>query len=193
MEIYLINRQDRPERRLHAMEQLKSQNLNAHLYPAKIDKIGWKGCRDSHLSCLNSILWSEEMGAIFEDDVLFLADMDLAFEAMVELPVAWDCLYLGASPRQHQKLYSPRLYKLNDALTTHAIIWNPRQGGAVEYILDHEEEIGKYDVFLREEIQPKFNCFMTKPLICTQKQFQSDTCLRSDVGTIVLNYTRYCK
>jgi len=194
MEIWLINRTDRPERREHAMAQLKSQSLNAHLYPAKIDKIGWKGCRDSHLSCLVSILHSEEMGIILEDDCLFLQSIDLAFEAMVEMPFDWDCLYLGGSPRTPQEQYSDHLYKVKDTLTTHAIIWNPRQSGALEYILDKDDkhEIGKWDVFLREEIQPKFNCFMVKPLICTQVQFKSDTCIRSDVSTIEKGYNRFC-
>jgi hypothetical protein len=193
MEIWLINRTDRPERREHAMAQLKSQSLNAHLYPAKIDKIGWKGCRDSHLSCLVSILHSEEMGIILEDDCLFLQSIDLAFEAMVELPVDWDALYLGGSPRSPQEQYSEHLYKVKDTLCAQAIIWNPREGGAIEYILDHEGEINKYDVFLREEVQPRFNCFMVKPLVVTQKQFQSDTCHRSDVSTIQKFYNIYCK
>lgn len=193
MNIYVINRTDRPERRAHAMEQLKSQRLNAHLYPAKINKIGWKGCRDSHISCLISILHSEEIGMILEDDVLFLQDIDMAFEAMVELPLDWDCLYLGGSPRTPQEQYSDHLYKAKDTLTTHAIMWNPREGGAIEYILDHEGGVNKYDVFLREHIQPKFNCFMVKPLICTQVQFKSDTCIRSDVSTIEKNFNLFCK
>jgi hypothetical protein len=176
------------------MTELENQNLNAYLYPAKINKIGWMGCRDSHLSCLVKIFANQEVSAIFEDDIKFLTDISVATEAMTELPSDWDILYLGCSPQAPQEQYSPHLFKITKALTTHAMIWNVRENGALEYCLtaDDEYRIGKWDVFLMNEVQPKFNCFCTYPMVCTQADFQSDTCRRSDVSTIVTNYNRFC-
>jgi GR25 family glycosyltransferase involved in LPS biosynthesis len=177
------------------MEELEKQSLNAHLYPAKINKIGWMGCRDSHLSLLVKIYAEEFAGMIAEDDCKFIEDFDVAALAMLELPEDWDMLSLGASPQEPQVRYSPSLYKLSKSWCTHAMIWNPRKGGAVEAILqaDDNHEIGKYDVFLSEKIYPNFNCFLVRPLVCTQENFQSDIARRSDVGTIAVNYARFCE
>jgi hypothetical protein len=192
--IYLINRTDRPERRRHAMEQLEAQGQNAHLFPAIVSKIGWHGCRDSHLACIVHAVADGEITTVLEDDVLFLEDIQVAQICMMELPIDWDILYLGGSPQRPQERYSPRLYKANGVLCMHAIVYNPRKGGAVDYILEQDDKhaIGKIDVFLMNEIQPVFNCFLTRPMIATQRQFQSDTCRRSDVSTIEKNYTKYC-
>ena len=155
------------------------------------EKPGWVGCKKSHLYILRES--SERIFAVYEDDVQFLlGEKDIRI-AMDELPEDWDMLYLGASPQEPFYRYSPHLFKMGMSWTTHAIIWNRRQGGAIEYILQHEDEIGKIDVFLSEQVHPKFNCFLVSPLICTQKQTQSDCCKRSDLSSIVRNYNRYCK
>lgn len=193
MHVYVINRTDRPERRRHVMEQLESQGLNGHLVPAEVEKIGWKGCRASHLKCIHKALYEEQdIFTVFEDDILFLEDIQVAQLAMMELPSEWDLLYLGGSPQCPQERYSPHLYKASGVLCAQSIVYHDRKGGALDYILNNDYEIRKWDVFLMDIIQSKFNCFMTKPLIVTQKQFQSDTCHRSDVSTIVKNYNKYC-
>ena len=110
----------------------------------------------------------------------------------MQLPSKWDCLYLGASPKEPQVRYSDNLFRLNNAHVTHAIIWHNRKDGAVDYILEHRNEINKIDDYFAKVIQPRFNCFVIYPMLCTQKQTKSDTCGRSDVSTIVNNYNRYC-
>lgn len=193
MDVYLINRTDRPERRKHAMAQFEEQNINAHVFPAVIKKPGWEGCRDSHLGCLVRILASEEMGLVCEDDVLFVESIDIAFEAMCELPVDWDILYLGCSPQEPMIRYSEHLYRVTKAWCTHAMLWNPRPNGAMEFIFDADDrdEIGKFDVFLSEQVMPKFNVFCVYPLVATQAEFPSDIARRSDVSTIAKNFNRF--
>jgi hypothetical protein len=195
MEIYLINRTDRPERRKHAMEQLGGQGLNAHLFPAIINKQGYIGCRDSHLECLYAGLKTGKPFTIFEDDVLFIEDIEVAQRAMGELPSGWDALFLGASPQEPFERYSPHLYKMGRSWCTHAIIWNPRKDGAVEAILRAANIglIGKIDVFYSAYIFTEFNIFLVAPMVCTQAEFQSDIAKRSDVSTIVKNFNKYCK
>ena len=194
MNVYVINRSDRPERLRHARAQLSKQNLNARRFEAIIDTVGWRGCRDSHISLLEQAT-PESVTLILEDDMLFLNDF---FEnvplAMAELPSDWDCLYLGASPQKPQEVYSEHLYRINHAWCMHGVMWRKRKGGAVEYMLENRAEIKKIDVYMSEVIHPNFNCFLIKPMILTQSpKFNSDTCKRADLSTIEKNYQTYCK
>jgi hypothetical protein len=135
----------------------------------------------------------EEYFMILEDDVEVVEDLDYVSMAIEQLPKDWDCLYLGASPKEPQVRYSDNLFRLKNAHVTHCIMWHNRPGGAVEYILAHRDEIRKIDDFFANIVQPQFNCFVCYPMVMSQKQFQSDTCTRSDVSTILTNYTNFCK
>lgn len=171
-------------------QDLKENNIYFQRFPA-FDG-GWKGCTQSHLTILEKSL-SEVAFTIFEDDVMFIEDLDYVGEAIMQLPKDWDALYLGGSPQGPQERYSDNLFKVNNTKTSHAIIWHNRPNGAIEWILENKEHIGKWDRFLYEMVQPLFNCFMVCPMVCTQRETgTSDTCKRSDVSTIVDNYNKYC-
>jgi GR25 family glycosyltransferase involved in LPS biosynthesis len=192
---YCINRDDRPERWADVQKEFNRIGMTAVFrFPAVITSPGWHGCRESHLAILEMNKYEDGV-IIFEDDVVFLRDaVSSMVDALNQLIVeTTDCLYLGASPKEPQERYSKNLFKLNNAHTTHAIFWHNRKGGAVEYILEHKQDIGKWDDFLANVIQPKFNCFVTYPMIATQRQYLSDTCRRSDVSTILTNHTLYCQ
>jgi hypothetical protein len=192
---WVINRQDRPDRLHDIRIELENQEMNAHLFQAVIDKVGYKGCTRSHLGVMERCK-SEKTFMVLEDDAEFLYPKDItnAFvgQSLVDMPKDWDALYLGASPQEPQEQYSDTLYRLKNAKCTHAIIWHNRDHGAVEYILNHKEDIGKIDRYLYEVIQPKFNCFATFPMLCTQKQSRSDIAHRSDCSTILKNFNKYC-
>ena len=194
MNNHIINRPDRPDRLAHAREQLSLQGLNARLFPAFITKPGYIGCKQSHLAIMEKCK-TDVSFMILEDDILFLQNFnDVIDEAIRELPSDWDCLYLGASPKQPQERYSDHLFRLKNAHVTHGIIWHTREGGAIEYILSHKDSIKKIDDFFANVIQPLFNCFLVYPMMATQtSNFKSDTCTRSDVSTIERNYNLYCK
>jgi GR25 family glycosyltransferase involved in LPS biosynthesis len=189
---YVINLDKRVERWYYVREHLHDIGIRVQRFPAIETKPGWRGCAESHLRILSKM----EMGgitAIYEDDVMFLQPLEVMYKALDQLPDDWDCLYLGASPKEPQERYSENLFRLKNAHVTHAIIWYKRIGGAVEYILSHKDEIKKIDDFFATVIQPRFNCFVAYPIVAIQKQFQSDTCHRSDVSTIQKNYNLYCK
>lgn len=193
MNTYVINRSDRPERLAHIIAQLKEQGLNAHRFEAVIAKPGWVGCRMSHIKLLEKCK-NDVYVIILEDDVKFINPFTLLEDAIREAPLECDAIYLGASPKEPQVKYSSHLYRLKNAHTTHAILWHPRQGGAVEYILEHQNEIRKIDDYFATVIQPMFNVFCIAPMICTQAPgFHSDTCTRSDTTTIEKNFNLYCK
>ncbi len=191
MSIYIINRDDRPERYAHAKAELLAHRMDAIRFPAIITKPGWMGCRDSHLAIMDKCKEEKEF-FILEDDILILDVPNYYPIAYSELPEDWDALYLGASPKEPQEWYSTHLYKLKNAHTTHAIVWHNRTNGAVEYILSHKHHIKKIDDYFATVIQPKFNCFVISPMMITQKQFSSDTCKKSDVSTIHANYLKFC-
>lgn len=199
MNIWVINRDDRPERLSYFTEEIKRVGINSRRFSAVIDKPGWRGCRDSHIALLEKVR-ENKVGLILEDDVKFLvhkddlwAEVDKAFDDAVTLVGAdVDCIFLGCSPQEPFVRLSDNLFRMGKSFTTHAILWYYRQGGAIDYILENRARINKIDVFFNDEVYPKFNCFCTAKLLATQIQFQSDTCLRSDVSTIEKNFKKHC-
>lgn len=188
----VINRSDRRERRLWCMEQFSKYGMSVELFSAVIDSPGWKGCRDSYFALFEKY-HNEKHLMTFEDDVEFLSDPTIAIqEVFKELPLEWDILYFGISPAKPYERISDHLFKVDGGYCTHAMLWRNREGGVVDYILKHRDEVLKIDVFLSSVIHKKFNCYVVYPLLATQRQFQSDTCQRSDVSTIVKNYNKFC-
>jgi len=187
----VINREDRPERLIEAKRQLDQYGLEFEVFPAIINKIGWMGCRNSHLKVLE-LYKDEPTLTIFEDDVKFLSDpIDTMIASLKELPKEWDLLYLGVSPQEPFKKYSDHLYRAGHGYCAHAISYNTRSG-VIDYILKHKQDILKWDVYLSSMINKQFNCFVAFPILCTQVQHKSDTCIRTDSSTIVKNYNRFC-
>jgi len=195
MKTYCINLDHRPERWAHAQEECAKMGIEVERFSAVYheDQRGWVGCTDSHIKLLTET--ENKFFLILEDDVEFLPGADYILqEAISQLPEDWDMLYLGASPKEPQERYSDNLFKLNNAHVTHAILWNNRKDGALEYIIEHRDDIVKIDDFFATVIQPKFNVYVTYPMVCSQSpKFSSDIAKRSDTTTILRNYKMYCK
>lgn len=192
MKTYCINLDRRTDRREYMESVSNELGLEIEFFHAYDDNPGWKGCAKSHLAILSQARPYTTF-LVLEDDVKFLVKPSYLSVVMQDLPNDWDALYLGASPQEKQKIYSPRLYRLKNAKTTHAILWHYRVGGAIDYILENKDRIEKIDVFFMEEVMPKFNIFMTRPMMATQQDDKSDTCKRTGVETIYNNYQKYCK
>lgn len=188
----VINKEDRPERLGAAMGQFAKFGLNAEVFPALPG--GWRGCRDSHLAVLEKYR-AEKFLLVFEDDVLFLSEPLPRLMQVVEeeLPHGWDMLYLGISPTRKYRRETPHLFRVNGGYTTHAILWHNKPDGAIDYILTHRDEIGKIDNFYSDVIHKRFGCFVIYPMLATQGQYKSDTCKRSDAGSIIRNFNRFCR
>lgn len=190
MRVFVINLERRKDKWNYVHTQLLDYGIEHMRFLAIDTKPGWVGCRDSHLIILAGNR-DVECFMVLEDDVMILDPMILPL-AMQQLPEDWDMLYLGASPKEPQERYSANLFRVRNAHVTHAIVWHNRKCGAIDYILSHKSDIKKIDDFFATEIQPRFNCFLTYPMAMCQKQFQSDTCHRSDVSQIISNYNKYC-
>lgn len=193
MKTYCINLDERTDRWKHAVEQFAILGWPVSRVAAIKAEPGWVGCRDTHLKILRELYDNKEDALILEDDVQFLIDPeDLLERIMEQLPGNWDMLYFGASPNQPQERFSPNLFRINNAHVTHAIMWHCRKGGAMEYVLNHAQDIEKIDDFFAVEVQPRFNCYVSSPMICTQYDNVSNIAHRSDVSTIGKNYKLYC-
>ncbi len=188
---YCINLDRRQDKWHYVQNEFKRVGIHNVIRFSAVDtKPGWVGCRKSQLKIMELCRGENEF-CIFEDDVKFIGYWGGLIMGCQQLPSDWDCLYLGASPREPQEQYSSSLFRLKNAVCAHAIIWHNRTNGAVEYILSHSHHIRKIDDFYATVIQPNFNCFIVWPIICTQTQFKSDTCTRSDVSTIEKQYNKF--
>jgi GR25 family glycosyltransferase involved in LPS biosynthesis len=191
MKTWVINLDRRIERWYYIREHLAEHDLKPIRFTAIDKNPGWVGCRQSHLEILRQSR-NEDAILIFEDDAMFVNDMAIVDMAIEQLPINYDVLYLGASPQEPQERYSKNLFRLHNALCLHAYLIT-NNNGCIDYILNHAETIRKIDDFFAHDVQYHFNCFVCYPIVCTQRQFQSDTCKRSDVSTILTNFNKFCK
>jgi len=172
--------------------ELERVGITVIRYPAIDTKPGWMGCALSHIACMTEGK-NDYCVTVYEDDVKFLVDcpQELMNEAISQLPRDWDMISWGASPQEPLIRYSENLFRLdNKAWCMHAYTIN-NNNGLIDFIIDNKDNIGKIDVFMSERVYPNYNCFLVYPLLCSQIQFQSDTCKRSDVSTIIKNYNKY--
>lgn len=186
---YCINLDRRPDKWTYVRTEFERVGIDVTRFTGIDIKPGWAGCRECHLKLLEENR-TKLMLSIFEDDVKFLQPWSIIEKTIEQLPPDWDVFYLGASPQQPQERYSENLFRLKNAICMHSYIIN-NNNGCIDYILEHRQEIRKIDDFFAKIIQKKFNCFIIFPLAVTQIQFQSDTCQRSDVSTILKNYLKF--
>lgn len=182
---YCINLSDRKDR----WDQFVTQRLPfpVERHEAVKDSIGWYGCRVSYLEVLAKV---EGITLIMEDDCMFLFDWDYISKITEQLPADWDLLYFGATLNEPLKKYSENLYRITKGWTTHAILYN---GDKVpKYVIKETPHIRKIDVFLANEVQTRFNCFITCPLTATQRPSFSNVINRDqDYKVIKERYAKY--
>jgi len=188
---YCINLDRRADRWAYMRTELERMMIRVTRFSAFNTKPGWKGCRDSHLAVME-LCKEENMLTIYEDDVAFLGTLQDITNSFNELPDDWDMLSLGCSPQEPFERYSPHLFKMGRAWCLHAYIIS-NKNGLINYILEHKAEIGKIDVWFSDNVykNPQFKCFVTYPMAVVQVQFQSDTCQRSDVSTLQVQYDKF--
>jgi hypothetical protein len=192
MKIYCINLDDRPEKFDQVSEEIKKLDFDLLFrFSATKGNPGFEGCRISHLRLLEEV--KDSIFMVIEDDFKLCVDngKELLYQAINELPDNWDMLYLGATLNEPLDRYSPHLFRLNNAWTTHAMIFN-NQNGVIDYILQNNGGGRKIDVFYALEVQKRFNCFITYPMIATQRSGYSDVINRPvDYEIIQQRYNRY--
>ena len=118
---------------------------------------------------------------ILEDDCEFLGTIDDLNKAIKQLPDNWDLLYLGANVLSPQKRHSENIFNLNNAWTSHAILYSAH---GAKYCYENFNPDAKivYDEWLRTHAQRNLNCFIVYPMLAVQADGYSD---------LVLTKTRY--
>ena len=175
MKTYCINLKERPERWVEF--QTQKLPFEVERFEAIKASPGWLGCTKSYLEVMKKV---EGLTLVLEDDCLFLENWDLVNKILLQLPVTWDCLYFGATLNEPLERFSDNLFILKKGWTTHAILYRDRR--IPDFILDNASRVRKIDVFLADEVQSRFNCFITYPLVATQRPGYSD---------IINNHTDY--
>jgi hypothetical protein len=112
-----------------------------------------------------------------EDDVKF-DNLDKFRDAAKELPKDWQIFYLGANAKPYAEFtpaepYSNHLRIIRSAYCTHAIAY---KRSMVERIVKEYEYVeGQlYDTWLDINILKKVDCYISVPMIATQKPVRSD-------------------
>jgi hypothetical protein len=176
MKAFVINLDNRPDR---------MGEFNKNVFPFKVERVdavrcdnGAEGCWKSHFKIFRNN--THYPFAIFEDDCQMIEPWSLVEQAMGQLPEDWDALWLGGTLDAPLKRYSENLFRLKKTYCTQAIIYNSPE--MVDYILNNfEMRSGRkiIDVFYYEDVQERFNCFITYPMTTKQAEGFSDVMSRT--------------
>ena len=196
MKVYVINLASRPDR-LDEFQAMAATSISFEVkrFNAVALMDGHQGCTMSHLTLLRKHINAypnEFPFAVFEDDCKMLQPWTEVEKSMAQLPEGWDILYLGATLNKPLDRFSPNLFRLTDAWATHAMIYSSRK--VVDFILANHNT-RKVDVFYREEVQKKFNCFITYPLCATQSNIKSNITKNANdnENLIIQRYAEFAK
>lgn len=127
----------------------------------------------SERNILLDFLFSDDNRLLhLEDDVAF-CDLDHLSQAISELPTDWDILYLGANlvcwnnGEPAPERYSPHLFRVRAAWTTHAIAYHKR---CVRRILERQPEFSAqmFDNAL-SDLLPELNAYCVAPMVAWQR------------------------
>lgn len=147
----------------------------------------------SHLAVMGSQI--EFPFAVFEDDCVLLQPWSVVEEAMSQLPLEWDALWLGATLQAPLERYSKNLYRLRDAYAIHAVIYNSKK--IINFASENfiPEKVKTLDFLMAHTVQKAFNCFVTYPMVATQRACISDIngMFLDNYNIIIDSYNKYIK
>lgn len=175
--IAVVNLKKRQDRLQDATATLNSMGVNYEVWEATENEVyPCRGLVDSMQRYFRKVL--REGGTrclIFEDDINLLIEPEKANETLVkcieQLPQDWDLFYLGCNPAGGlKKFYSENLLPIEIAYATHATAYSKK---AMELVVSRniKEPI---DNFLVRDFQPTAKCFVSYPMIMSQKPSYSD-------------------
>ena len=134
------------------------------------------GCHLSHAKCFkDAIREGFDRILIFEDDVEFFPGAtDNLNKALVELPGNWDMFYLGANLDSYPAYQvSEHIARLEGAFATHAYAVR-RNLFQVLWDINSDMSTTHNDVAYSTEIHPRYQCYLSLPLIAGQRDSYSD-------------------
>lgn len=181
--IFYINLDSRLDRRNETIKEFQKYGIGAVRVPGVVYRgFGNKhrdACFGNHLAHANCLEIAKRNNLpcclIFEDDVEFFEEaVENLSQAIIELPKDWDMFYLGANmDRFSAYQISDHIARLEGAFATHAYaVKDCLYDKLIE--LNRNKEIVHNDVAYAEQIMPKYNCYISIPLIAGQRKSFSD-------------------
>lgn len=182
-----LTQESRPDRWKQAKDEFNRVGLRVDKWLAMNgpDVSSFDSFNLSQYCMVQDIANSGEPGLIFEDDVVF-KDTDPLMEALIDLPINWDMLYLGANlfdpcagPGRPGTAVIPLagmsryILRINAAWTTHAYGMTSKMASYITQNFKPGKD-GMIDDWLAREVHAKFNCFIVNPMVCWQRPGFSD-------------------
>lgn len=168
MKVKVINLASRPDRWQSIQEQL--QLFGVYDYERfEACPGGMKGFNKS----VHFALKNEHELLLLEDDCIFTGTYNDMMQAKAKLPDDWDLLYLGANVLSPQTKYTDGIWHLDDAWTSHAILYSNKGAEWCYKNFDYKWQT-IYDEWLRTVAQKHLKCFIMNPMIAVQADGHSD-------------------
>lgn len=168
-----INLDEREDRWIESQPQFERTGIVVERLSAERGNNPVEGCALSHFKVLDYCYKYDVHAMIFEDDVQFSRNIDNLKEYLKALDsIKWDMLYLGANVTSPIYPVSDLFGQLTSAQSTHAYLVNRE---FISTILACRGLIGKHlDLIYSENIVPYNDCFITIPMLATQRPSFSD-------------------
>ena len=174
--IYVINLSKRVDRLLQISEELCKWDIPYELVNGIEKENGAEGLRDTVVQILEkSVRLKHKNIVIFEDDCVFVDSggnpNQVMNEVIKQLPKVWDIIYLGGQCTAGFKYrHSPNLIQVDKCFATHA--WMISEQGMKNILAS---DLGyPIDNYIVDKIQVMQNCYITYPLLASQRAGDSD-------------------
>jgi GR25 family glycosyltransferase involved in LPS biosynthesis len=178
---YVTNMSYRPDRLAQATEEIRKLELGfireeGIIYTGTPNPQwnGWIGCGLCHYNILTKANRDQHI-LIFEDDFLLINDYKNTLESAIdELPEDWCMLHLGGNICRPIVRYSEHLGKTSHVQATHAYAVNKNFIPTLIEELTPVLETRIIDTFYADNIVPKYECYITIPMVAVQRDDYSD-------------------
>ena len=183
-EIFCINLDNRTDRWQHAQEEFKKADIldRVQRFSAIKETDGRVGVIKSNLAIIKMAKEKKLKNVlIFEDDVEFIVDdpqVELQKSISQSQGIKWHLFYLGANTHEKLIKFKPNLILLKNAFAVHSMAYSDLMYDNFIKKYDNIQTIKNFDdildVYLARQIQDKYICLMTNPMLTTQMNSYSD-------------------
>lgn len=183
-EIYCINLDERPDRWQHAMQEFTKAGIEDKVkrFSAIKENDGRVGIIKSNLSIIKIAKEKKLKNVlVFEDDVKFIVDdPQKVLQTSIEQAkgLNWYLFYLGANTHEKLIRFKPNLILLKKAFAVHSMAYSSLMYDLFIKKYEGLNKISQFgdilDVYFAQQIQEKYICLMTNPMMTTQMNDYSD-------------------
>ena len=183
-EIYCINLDERTDRWQHAIQEFKKAGIEDRVqrFSAIKENDGRVGIIKSNLAIVKIAKEKKLKNVlVFEDDVKFIVDdPQIVLQNAINQSkgINWHLFYLGANTHQKLIRFKPNLILLKAAFAVHSMAYSNLMYDLFIKRFEGLNKITQFndilDVYFAQQIQEKFICLMTNPMMTTQMDDYSD-------------------